>query len=437
MGVDHVGSEPVDDLAQMASPRRAVVLDLGAAHLREPGAAVGHHIAHPGHRVFEIAAAEPERDNVRGGQTTDLGMRLVGGLLFFCSYILMIVNLWATIRSGVKSTSRVKVVSRPVPATVSSWRLLGGSPVVYSLAIIVIAVLLGVSGVVTSALALALLVTGGFQVPLFHQLYPGNQPDAPTFRSLIDELVRRYQILTDGALDVTLVFDKGNNAADTIEAVAESPYHVVGSLVPTHHPELLAIRENKLKPLDAETFPGGVTCHRTQKEVFGREYTVLVTFNEMLFTAQTKTIEREVGKRRLKLKKYQLFLERFSGPRWETLADRGARVQRPLWASTSTKNPAYPDTLYVDQLIGPDTVNTLPDATLDAFEDRGVVARTLDADPDAARAVLDRLAQVGVDLVDATDTLEVEGVATTIPAAEAILETTAMSFKCSGANGWG
>jgi len=160
-------------------------------------------------------------------------------------------------------------------------------------------------------LGLALLVTGGFQVPLFHQLYPGNQPDAPTFRSLIDELMRRYQILTDGALDVTLVFDKGNNAADTIESVAESPYHVVGSLVPTHHPELLAIPKDKLKPLDTGIFPGGVFSHRTQKEVFGREYTVLVTFNEKLFMAQTMTIEREVGNRRQKLRKYQLYLDRW------------------------------------------------------------------------------------------------------------------------------
>jgi transposase len=169
-------------------------------------------------------------------------------------------------------------------------------------------------------LGLALLVTGGFQVPLFHQLYPGNQPDAPTFRSLIDELVRRYQLLTDGALDVTLVFDKGNNAADTIEAVAESPYHVVGSLVPTRHPELLAIRKNQLKPLDIEIFPGGVCSHRTRKKVFGREYTVLVTFNEKLFEAQTRTIEREVGKRRQKLRKYQLYLER-----WRKGKGRGRR----------------------------------------------------------------------------------------------------------------
>jgi transaldolase len=82
-----------------------------------------------------------------------------------------------------------------------------------------------------------------------------------------------------------------------------------------------------------------------------------------------------------------------------------------LWASTSTKNPAYPDLLYVDSLIGPDTVNTLPDATIDAFLDHGTVARTVDADPDAARAILDGLINVGVDLEDVSQTLEAEGVA--------------------------
>ena len=75
---------------------------------------------------------------------------------------------------------------------------------------------------------------------------------------------------------------------------------------------------------------------------------------------------------------------RSAGPRWEALAARGARVQRPLWASTSTKNPAYPDTLYVDELIGPDTVDTLPDATIEAFADHGTLARTVDADVDEA-----------------------------------------------------
>ncbi len=108
---------------------------------------------------------------------------------------------------------------------------------------------------------------------------------------------------------------------------------------------------------------------------------------------------------------YALFSRTFSGPRWETLVERGARVQRPLWASTSTKNPDYPDTLYVDELIGPHTVNTLPDNTLEAFKDHGTVARTIDFDVAAAQAVIDELATLGVDMVEVTQQLEDEGVA--------------------------
>jgi transaldolase len=108
---------------------------------------------------------------------------------------------------------------------------------------------------------------------------------------------------------------------------------------------------------------------------------------------------------------YKLFLECFGGDRWSALAARGARVQRPLWASTSTKNSAYPDTLYVDKLIGPETVNTLPDATLEAFLDHGSVSRTVDADFDAAQRVLDDVREVGVDLDEVAATLEAEGVA--------------------------
>jgi transaldolase len=108
---------------------------------------------------------------------------------------------------------------------------------------------------------------------------------------------------------------------------------------------------------------------------------------------------------------YRLFRDHFSGPRWEALAARGARVQRPLWASTSTKNPAYPDTLYVDSLIGPDTVNTLPEATIAAFEDHGTLARTIDSRVNDASVVMDRLAEVGVDMDDVGRTLEDQGVA--------------------------
>jgi transaldolase len=108
---------------------------------------------------------------------------------------------------------------------------------------------------------------------------------------------------------------------------------------------------------------------------------------------------------------YQHFLATFSGTRWEALRARGACPQRPLWASTSTKNPEYPDLLYVDNLIGPDTVNTMPDATLDAFADHGTLARTIDADDDEARDVLEQVEAVGVDMEDVAMILEGEGVA--------------------------
>ena len=107
---------------------------------------------------------------------------------------------------------------------------------------------------------------------------------------------------------------------------------------------------------------------------------------------------------------YQHFLAAFSGPRWEALAAKGAQVQRPLWASTSTKNPAYSDLLYVDPLIGPDTVNTMPEGTLEAFADHGMPARTVDRDPAAAADLLGRLEKVGIDLADVGATLEDEGV---------------------------
>ena len=108
---------------------------------------------------------------------------------------------------------------------------------------------------------------------------------------------------------------------------------------------------------------------------------------------------------------YALFTDRFAGDRWEVLAAKGARVQRPLWASTSTKNPAYPDLAYVDTLIGPDTVNTMPDGTVADFLDHGTVARTVDADLDAARSDIDRLAAAGIHMEDVAAVLETEGVA--------------------------
>ena len=121
---------------------------------------------------------------------------------------------------------------------------------------------------------------------------------------------------------------------------------------------------------------------------------------------------------------YQLAMEAFSGPRWDALTERGATMQRPLWASTSTKNPDYPDTYYVDSLIGPHTVNTLPEATLEAFDDHGTVVSTLDANPEADRKRWEQLGEL-VDLDDVGATLESEGVASFAQSFREVLTTLA------------
>ncbi len=120
---------------------------------------------------------------------------------------------------------------------------------------------------------------------------------------------------------------------------------------------------------------------------------------------------------------YELFQQTFAGPRWEALAAKGARYQRPLWASTSTKDPSYPDTLYIDTLIGPNTVNTIPDATLLAFEDHGTVARTIDADVAGAHQVISKLSDLGIDLEEVAVQLEQEGVDSFAKSFDDVLET--------------
>ncbi len=107
---------------------------------------------------------------------------------------------------------------------------------------------------------------------------------------------------------------------------------------------------------------------------------------------------------------YQRYQELFSGERWERLKEKGARSQRCLWASTSTKNPEYRDVLYVEELIGPETVNTMPEETIRAFQDHGEVALTLEADLDEAHRLFERIAEAGVDYDDVVAVLEREGV---------------------------
>jgi transaldolase len=121
---------------------------------------------------------------------------------------------------------------------------------------------------------------------------------------------------------------------------------------------------------------------------------------------------------------YAVFQETFSGPAWERLSNAGAHVQRPLWASTSTKNPDYPDTLYVDELIGPDTVNTMPGVTIEAARDHATVERTVDRDVDAAYKLIDELREIGVDVDDIVSRQLVdEGVEAFAKAYDSLLET--------------
>jgi len=107
---------------------------------------------------------------------------------------------------------------------------------------------------------------------------------------------------------------------------------------------------------------------------------------------------------------YEHFLQSFSTDRWKALEEKGATRQRCLWASTSVKNPDYRDTLYVEELIGPETVNTMPEETIEAFQDHGQVAETLTKGVDEAKRVFEQLAEVGVDYDDVTAVLEKEGV---------------------------
>jgi transaldolase len=118
---------------------------------------------------------------------------------------------------------------------------------------------------------------------------------------------------------------------------------------------------------------------------------------------------------------YERFMSYLSGRRWQMLAPAGAKVQRVLWASTSTKNPAYKDTLYVDELIGEHTVNTLPEATWHAFREHGTVARTVDKRLDEAHRVLRELAGVGIDMERVGARLQEEGVDAFVKSFEGVI----------------
>jgi transposase len=157
--------------------------------------------------------------------------------------------------------------------------------------------------------SLGLLVSTDFHVPLLHKVYTGNVTDAPAFETLSAELAERYRQLSQGCEHITLIFDKGNNSAEAFAKLDQSPFHFVGSLVPSQHPDLLRIPLAELRPLSGARLEG-VSASRTRKVVFGRERTVLVTFNEALLEGQLQGIMANLEKARRKLDGLQATLRR-------------------------------------------------------------------------------------------------------------------------------
>jgi transaldolase len=163
------------------------------------------------------------------------------------------------------------------------------------------------------------------------------------------------------------------------------------------------------QPLDHVASVASFFVSRVDNEVDARLAKLIATADE----GTRSKLERLQGKAAIANAKmaYRLFRELFSGPRWDALAAKGARYQRPLWASTSTKNPAYRDVLYVEELAGPDTVNTLPPATLNAFRDHGEARQAVDTHLEDAVKTVAALEGVGISLQDVTEKLLRDGLA--------------------------
>lgn len=162
---------------------------------------------------------------------------------------------------------------------------------------------------------LALLVSWDFHIPLFSKLYEGNQNDSVTFSRVLDDLVARYQMFREKCRSITLVFDKGNNSEENIQALDGSPYHFIGSLVPTQHQDLLDIPLKRFRYLRNPLFRG-VRVHRTEKEVFGQKCTILITRSRALLQGQIRGIRQHLAKKLKALRDLQNRICRSYEPGW-------------------------------------------------------------------------------------------------------------------------
>ncbi len=158
--------------------------------------------------------------------------------------------------------------------------------------------------------SLGLLVSTDFHIPLLHWVYAGNVVDSVEFRSVTEELAVHYRELAQTCEHITLVFDKGNNSEAAFDTLAISPFHFVGSLVPSQHADLLAVPRRRLRALSNPRLDG-VEVFRTQKKVFGRTHIVVVTFNQNLLDGQLQGLTANLNKARSKLRDLQQQLRRW------------------------------------------------------------------------------------------------------------------------------
>jgi transaldolase/glucose-6-phosphate isomerase len=212
---------------------------------------------------------------------------------------------------------------------------------------------------------------------------PGTGAGLPAIQQAISEGIN---------INVTLLF-----AQEVYEKVAEAYVNGV---------EALAARGGNLKKMAGvasffisriDTLIDGILNEKLKSTSDGTQQALLKSLLGKIAIANGKLT-------------YQKYQRIFSGPRWETLAAKGALTQRVLWASTSTKNPNYRDVIYVEELIGPDTVNTMPPATIDAFRDHGKLRNSLTEDIPGAQKTMDDLAKAGISMKEVTDKLTVDGV---------------------------
>lgn len=210
--------------------------------------------------------------------------------------------------------------------------------------------------------SLGMLVSTDFHLPLFHRVYAGNVADSTEFRSVTEELAAHYRQLAQSCEHITLVFDKGNNSEPAFDTLEATPFHFVGSLVPSQHPDLLAIPRRQFRVLTTERLDG-VEVYRTQKKVFGRPYTVVVTFNQNLLHGQLQGLTANLRKarrqlrdleRKLKLRREEK-LKRGKAPRWEAVKKQIRSICSAQWVGLVLKAEVQPVrkglqlTFYTDQ----------------------------------------------------------------------------------------